>query len=87
MNIVQLNGAYFWAPTVISVSEYFGNLQFAVNIVQLSGASFRAVNIICVSKYLGNLRFCVMYHNLHVRTGDMIGANVFQSIRVSFQST
>ncbi len=55
--MLQLNGANFRTPTVISVSEHFGNLQFVVNIVQLSGANFRAINIICVSKYFGNLRY------------------------------
>ncbi len=124
VSMLQLNGANFPAPTVISVSKYFCKLQFVVNIFQRSGAHFRAINIICVSKYFGNLhyrlenlwiqiplsrrcpgflclfgvnysgcqsspsfvnlRFSVIYPNLHVRTGDMIGADVFQSIRVSF---
>ncbi len=73
--------------TIIRVSKYFGNSRLVVNMLQLSGANCRAVIIIRVSKYFGNLRFGVMYTNLRVRTADIIGADVFQGIRVSFQST
>ncbi len=73
--------------TNVSVSKYFGNLRFVVNMLQLSGAIFRTVTIIRVCNYFGNLRFSVMYTNLRVRTADIIGADVFQGIRVSFQST
>ncbi len=45
------------------------------------------VTILSVSKYPGNLRFRVMYPYMHVQTGDMIGADVFHNICVSFQST
>ncbi len=87
VNMLQLNGAIFWAVTIIRVCHYFGNLRFVVSMLQLSGANCRADIIIRVSKYFGKLRFSVMYTNLRVRTADIIGADVFQGIRVSFQST